>query len=354
MNILTRKGIMTQVINMLAIIGTGVAAHNIEYNPGFGPKQLAWLLYVSVMGIMFTPILIGPNIDKGALTIGSVGIGTLFIYKLGLLNQPEKIKTYVYLGCSIAVAVASAKAVLYSPVIMNILTRKGIMTQVINMLAIIGTGVAAHNIEYNPGFGPKQLAWLLYVSVMGIMFTPILIGPNIDKGALTIGSVGIGTLFIYKLGLLNQPDNIKIYVYLGCSIAVAVASAKAALYSPVIMNILTRKGIMTQVINMLAIIGTGVAAHNIEYNPGFGPKQLAWLLYVSVMGIMFTPILIGPISRRAMHTTGVVVGLYIIATCAPKETLYDPIKEALSIFMDILNIFIRIAAMFAKVANKNK
>lgn len=57
-------------------------------------------------------------------------------------------------------------------------------------------------------------------------------------------------------------------------------------------------------------------AQGIEYRPGFGPKQLAWLLHASVMGAMIAPLcfLGGPILiRAAWYTAGVVGGLSTIA-----------------------------------------
>lgn len=67
---------------------------------------------------------------------------------------------------------------------------------------------------------------------------------------------------------------------------------------------------------MAAIIGTGMVAQSIEYKPGFGPKQMAWLLHAGVMGAMLAPMCFvgGPIlMRAAWYTTGVVGGLSAIA-----------------------------------------
>lgn len=57
-------------------------------------------------------------------------------------------------------------------------------------------------------------------------------------------------------------------------------------------------------------------AQSIEYKEGFGPKQMAWMLHSSVMGLMLAPIcfLGGPILiRAAWYTAGVVGGLSAIA-----------------------------------------
>ena len=65
-------------------------------------------------------------------------------------------------------------------------------------------------------------------------------------------------------------------------------------------------------------------SHNrgIEYKPGFGAKQVAWLVHSSVLGVVLAPMCLmgGPIlMRAAMMTGGIVGGLSAIAVCAPSE-----------------------------------
>lgn len=71
-------------------------------------------------------------------------------------------------------------------------------------------------------------------------------------------------------------------------------------------------------ISLAAIIGTGMVAQGIEYKPGFGAKQMAWILHASVMGAMLAPLCFagGPILVRAgWYTAGLVGGLSTIAVC---------------------------------------
>lgn len=63
-------------------------------------------------------------------------------------------------------------------------------------------------------------------------------------------------------------------------------------------------------------MGTGILAQSIEYKPGFGSKQMAWMLHASVMGAMLAPLcfLGGPVLiRAAWYTAGVVGGLSAVA-----------------------------------------
>jgi hypothetical protein len=61
---------------------------------------------------------------------------------------------------------------------------------------------------------------------------------------------------------------------------------------------------------------------SLEYKPGLGVKQMAWLLHVGTMGCMLAPLVLlgGPVlMRAAAYTAGIVGGLSSIAVCAPSE-----------------------------------
>lgn len=68
--------------------------------------------------------------------------------------------------------------------------------------------------------------------------------------------------------------------------------------------------------SIAAIMGSGMLVQSIEYKPGFGAKQMAWLLHSGVMGAMLAPMCFmgGPLLiRAAWYTAGVVGGLSTIA-----------------------------------------
>lgn len=70
------------------------------------------------------------------------------------------------------------------------------------------------------------------------------------------------------------------------------------------------------------MIGTGALTQSIEYQPGIGPKQIAWALHCAVLGAVVAPMcfLGGPIlTRAALYTAGIVGGLSTVAVCAPSD-----------------------------------
>lgn len=52
---------------------------------------------------------------------------------------------------------------------------------------------------------------------------------------------------------------------------------------------------------MAAMIGTGMVARSIPYQPGLGAKQLAWAVHAGVIGAVIAPmcLMAGPLAIRA-------------------------------------------------------
>jgi FtsH-binding integral membrane protein len=129
------------------------------------------------------------NIGKGvAAGAGVFGLGALCYYGLGLSSEagiversymwPQHVKdrihtTYLYVGGSVAATAASAAAVLRSPTMMRLVTRNSWVALGASIAAMIGTGMVAHSLPYTPGFGTKQLAWLTHCGVMGALIAPL-------------------------------------------------------------------------------------------------------------------------------------------------------------------------------------
>merc|ERR1712108_96930 len=135
--------------------------------------------------------------------------------------------------------------------------------------------------------------------------------------------------------------------------------------------------------------------------PGVGAKQAAWLAHCAVVGAVIAPICLlgGPIlTRAAWYTAGMVGGLSTVAVCAPSDKFlymggplamglgvvfcasiasnflppttalgagmysialygappFDPVNASIGIYMDTVNIFIRIAMMLASGGNRRK
>jgi len=152
-----------------------------------------------------TPFAVG----RAAVIGGSAfGIGALCYYglvtkdKAGFINHsmlwPDYVKeriraTYMYFGSSLIVTAASAAAIFRSPVMLNLVTKNSILAMVVTMGAMIGSGVICQSIPYEPGFGVKQMAWLLHSGIIGGVLAPVcfLGGPLVLRAAvMTAGVVG--------------------------------------------------------------------------------------------------------------------------------------------------------------------
>ena len=60
-----------------------------------------------------------------------------------------------------------------------------------------------------------------------------------------------------------------------------------------------------------AMMGTGMLCQSLPYKPGFGSKQMAWMLHAGVVGAVIAPMtLLGGalMVRAACYTAGVVGG----------------------------------------------
>lgn len=74
--------------------------------------------------------------------------------------------TYAYFGGSVVITAASAAAVFRSPAIMNMVARSGWVAMIATMALMIGSGMVARSIPYQPGLGTKQLAWATHCAIM--------------------------------------------------------------------------------------------------------------------------------------------------------------------------------------------
>lgn len=78
--------------------------------------------------------------------------------------------TYLYFGSSVAITAASAAAVFRTPALLNLFARTGWVAMIATCAAMIGSGMIARSIPYEPGFGAKQLAWASHCAIMVIDF----------------------------------------------------------------------------------------------------------------------------------------------------------------------------------------
>jgi len=146
---------------------------------------------------------------QGALAGAAVlGLGGLAFYGLGFSNEmgaiekqmvwPQYVKTriqdtYMYFGGSILATAGTAAAIFRSPAAMNIVMRQGWMALGVSIAAMIGSGMLARSVPYQAAPSAKQAAWLLHCAVIGAVIAPICMlgGPILTRAAwYTAGMVG--------------------------------------------------------------------------------------------------------------------------------------------------------------------
>ncbi|PSN42620.1 Growth hormone-inducible transmembrane protein [Blattella germanica] len=253
------------------------------------------------------------NVGKGALAGGAaLGLGALCFYGLGLSSKPgaidqaiDRIKTtYLYFGGSLVVTTAAAVAAFRSPAMMRMVMSNSWMSIAGTFAAMIGSGMLVQSIPYKEGFGAKQLAWALHSGVIGAVIAPICLigGPLLIRAAwYTAGVVG-GLSAIAVCAPSEKFLNIGGPLAIG--FGVVLAASLGSMFLP-----------------PTTVLGAG-------------------LYSISMYGglLLFSGFLLYDTQRiiRAAE----VYPLYA-------ERPYDPVNAAVSIYMDTINIFIRIAMILA-------
>lgn len=267
------------------------------------------------------------QIGTAAVAGGALfGLGALAYYGLGLSNKsgivdqamvwPEYVKdrikdTYMYLGGSLAFTVASAAAVFRSPVAINFISRSGLLAMFVSIAALVGTGELCRSIPYKEGFGPKQMAWILHASTMGAVLAPMafLGGPILVRAAwYTAGVVG-GLSTIAACAPSDKFLNMG--APLGMGLGVVFASSIGTYFLP-----------------PTTMMGAGL----------YSVAMYGGLLVFSGFLLFDTQRIV-----RAAET-------YPQYAIQP----FDPVNASLSIYLDVINIFVRIATMLAMGGNKKK
>ncbi|GFT22009.1 growth hormone-inducible transmembrane protein [Nephila pilipes] len=267
------------------------------------------------------------NLGKGLLLGASAfGLGSLCYYGLGLSSQPGAVEksmvwpqyvkdriraTYAYFGGSIAITAASAFAVSQSPKLLNLMMRNSWLAIGATFAAMIGSGMIVRSIPYTEGFGAKQLAWMAHSGIMGAVVAPLcfLGGPILMRAAwYTAGVVG-------GLSTVAACAPSEKFLYMGgplaCGLGVVFAASLGSMFLP-------------------PTTALGAGLYSISMYGGlvlFG----AFLLYDT---------------QRIVHSAE----NYPVYAYKP----YDPVNASISIYLDTLNIFIRIAMLLAGGGSRRK
>lgn len=264
---------------------------------------------------------VGTMHSYGMLSVAmasAAGIGALCYYGAGMSNVegalersilwPQYVRdrihsTYGHLGVGFGISAAAAYATFNSAPLMRLVSSGSLLFAFGSIAALIASSTVVHNIPYEPGFGPKQLAWVAHCSLLGIMLAPMSMfgGPAIIRaGMYTAGVVG---------GL--------------SAIAVCAPSERFLVNAAPIS------------IGLGAVIASSIGSMLLPPTSKIGLGLYGISLYGGL--ILFSGLLLydtqKTIKRAELHPT---------YSMAP----YDPINNSLNIYMDILNIFIRMLQIF--------
>ncbi|CAL1280865.1 unnamed protein product [Larinioides sclopetarius] len=267
------------------------------------------------------------NLGKGLLIGASAfGIGSLCYYGLGLSSQPgayeksmvwpqyvkDRIRsTYAYFGGSIAITAASAYAVSQSPKLLNLMMRNSWLAIGATFAAMIGSGMIVRSIPYTEGFSGKHAAWMVHSGIMGAVVAPLcfLGGPLLMRAAwYTAGVVG-------GLSTVAACAPSEKFLYMGgplaCGLGVVFAASLGSMFLP-------------------PTTALGAGLYSISMYGGL---------------VLFGGFLLYDTQRIVNMAEN-----YPVYAHRP----YDPINASISIYLDTLNIFIRIAMLLAGGGSRRK
>ncbi|XP_063236213.1 growth hormone-inducible transmembrane protein-like [Bacillus rossius redtenbacheri] len=260
------------------------------------------------------------TVGRGAVAGGAaLGLGALCYYGLGLSNQasivdqavlwPQYVRdrvhtTYLYVAGSVVATAAAATATLRTPALLNFVGKTSFLSIAACIAAMIGSGMLVQSIPYEPGFGVKQLAWLGHTAILGAVIAPICLlgGPIIIRAAW------------YTAGITGALS----------TIAVCAPSDKF--------------------MNMAGPLAIGLGAvFAASLGSMFFPPTTALgagLYSMSVYGglLLFSGLLLYKTQRIIREAE--VVPMY-------GQRQFDPVASAIAIYMDIINIFLRVAMILA-------
>lgn len=253
-------------------------------------------------------------------------LGSLCYYGLGLSNERGAIdthvywsetvrqrirSTYAYFGGSILATAVSAVAASSFPPLLNFMTRSPMLAMFGSIVVSISSLMICMRLPYTESFGTKHLAWLAFASSMGASICPLVFlgGPLLARAAAyTAGIVGgLSTLavcapsekFLYMGGPLAMGLGAVIVASIGSMFVPATTVIGSSLYSISLYGGLVLFG-------GFVLYDTQHVIHRAERHPYYS------------------------------------------------DVPFDPINACLGIYMDTVNIFIRIVTILASGNSKRK
>lgn len=266
-----------------------------------------------------TPIAIGQMAAAGA---SALGLGAMAFYGLGFSNKegalersavwPQYIKdrvssTYQYFGASIGITAASAWAVANNAPLMRIATSGGLMFMFGSIAALVGSSMLVRSLPYEQGkFNSKNMAWIFHSGLLGGLIAPVSLlgGPIVMKAAMyTAGIVG-------GLSLIAATAPSEKFLNMGGPLAIGLG----------------------------VVFASSIGSAFLPPTTKLGLSLYSMSLYGGL--ILFSMFLLYDTQK--------------IVKKAETQMQFDPINESVGIFMDTVNIFIRMATIFANGGNRRK
>ncbi|XP_031668879.1 growth hormone-inducible transmembrane protein isoform X2 [Oncorhynchus kisutch] len=256
----------------------------------------------------------------------AVGLGALCYYGLGMSNEigaieraviwPQYVKdrihsTYMYFAGSVGMTALSAVAVSRTPALMGVMMRGSWLAIGATFAAMIGAGMLVRSISYDQSPGAKHLAWMLHAGVMGAVIAPMTLlgGPLMMRAAwYTAGIVGgLSTVamcapsekFLNMGGPLAVGFGVVFASSIGSMFLPPTSAMGAGLYSIAIYGGLV-------LFSMFLLYDTQKVIKRAETYPMYGMQK------------------------------------------------YDPINSCMGIYMDTLNIFMRMVMILSGGGNRKK
>jgi FtsH-binding integral membrane protein len=276
--------------------------------------------------------LLGPTTGKPYLygTIGlacgsAAGIGMLCYYGLGLSSEigarekygvwPDYVKkrihsTYFYLAGSLGLTAASAVTIFRTPALFRLASRNSLTAMFVTIAALVGTGHACRVAEYRPGtLSAKHALWLLHTGVMGAVIAPLCImgGPLLLRAAL------------YTAGIAG-----------GLSLVAVCAPGD---------KFLSMGGPLAMGLGLVFI--SNIGAFFVPPTSALGAGLISIVMYGGL--VLFGGFLLYDTQRVIKMAEATPPPDYLYGNL----TTYDPINAQMGIYMDVMNMFIRIAMIMS-------
>lgn len=265
------------------------------------------------------------QLGRGFLAGASVlGIGALCFYGLGMSKEIGAIDrsvgwskevrqriqdTYMYFGGGLIVTAASALAISRSPAMLSLVMRNSWMALAGTFAAMIGTGMVVRALPYTEGLGAKQLAWMVHAGVLGAVVAPLCLlgGPLITRAAwYTAGVVG-------GLSMVAMCAPSEKFLYMGGPLAIGLG----------------------------IVFASSIGTFFLPPTTALGASLYSISLYGGL--VLFGMFLLYDTQRILK-----VAETYPSYGAGP----YDPINMSVGIYLDTINIFMRIAIMLAGGGNR--